>query len=432
MIKYLTNAIPFLTLGIEIFVGVFLCTINFQRKEKLLIRILLSVIICIIAVFSFASFSFFSKPEWSSFWECAYYVFASVVTILTVFFCYQEKPIAVIFSAMIALVGRALADAVASTVSLLLIENALIQHDIITYFIRLGCMVICYIFIYFAFVRSYQRDAYVYIKGDGFLFPCIFFVVSVFLYAMRFVLTRFDAVYSIVLYSCVGVYALISLLVARGIFNQGEAKMEVDLVKQLWNEDRKRYETQKETIDIINIKCHDFRHQLQNVRKSGNITEKAIKDVEKSIAIYDSLIKTNNEVLDVILSNFYLRCQNNNILFTCMVDGEKLNFMDEIDIYSLFGNMLENALECEQKVFPKENRFISLIAQQANGVLSIRAENYYKGDAVVKDGTVITTKTDKNYHGFGMKSMQRIVDKYNGQFNVVIDDDMFQVRIVFV
>lgn len=72
-------------------------------------------------------------------------------------------------------------------------------------------------------------------------------------------------------------------------------------------------------------------------------------------------------MLDVILSDYSLRCRKSEVQLTCMADGGKIAFMDELDVYSLFGNMLENALEYEQTVTEKENRFISLTVHSDGG-----------------------------------------------------------------
>ena len=112
-----------------------------------------------------------------------------------------------------------------------------------------------------------------------------------------------------------------------------------------------------------------------------------------------------------------------------MVDGKNLNFMEEWDIYSLFGNMLENAFEYEQTVEPSENRFISLIIKETMGFLSIQTQNFYTGkDLTSKE--ILTTKGDEINHGFGIKSMKSIVKKYNGEFNIVTEHDMFKVVIL--
>ena len=153
------------------------------------------------------------------------------------------------------------------------------------------------------------------------------------------------------------------------------------------------------------------------------------REIEESIDIYNSKIKTENEVLDIILTDYNLRSINNSIELTCMADGKLLNFMEETDLYSLFGNMLSNAFEYELKV-SLDKRFISLTITQKGKYVSIHCENYYDGGELKKnDGKVISSKKDSFGHGFGMISMQRIVAKYSGEFQYIVSDNMFQIDI---
>ncbi len=78
--------------------------------------------------------------------------------------------------------------------------------------------------------------------------------------------------------------------------------------------------------------------------------EKNLKELEQSIRIYDSIVKTGNEILDTLLSEKSLICEARDITIHCVIDGKKLFFMDSIDIYALFGNAIDNAIECG-KVF---------------------------------------------------------------------------------
>jgi len=100
-----------------------------------------------------------------------------------------------------------------------------------------------------------------------------------------------------------------------------------------------------------------------------------------------------------------------------------------MDIYSLFGNLHENALEYEQKVSPSENRFVFLSVKLDQGTVLIHEENYFQGEVHLKDGIVETSKPDKTLHGYGMLSMRQLAEKYGGSMRVYGDCDMFQVDI---
>ena len=90
-----------------------------------------------------------------------------------------------------------------------------------------------------------------------------------------------------------------------------------------------------------------------------------------------------------------------------MADGTLLDFMAEMDISALFGNVLDNAIESVEKLDDKEKRLIHLSVAKQKNFLRIRSENYTEEKITFKNGMPVTTKKDKRFHGFGMKSIQR-------------------------
>ena len=135
--------------------------------------------------------------------------------------------------------------------------------------------------------------------------------------------------------------------------------------------------------------------------------------------------------MDVILSEKSLYCTQNNIQFTCLADGKAFDFISATDLYSLFGNLLSNAIEAVLKIENEKKRIISLTAGYNNGVLQIHIENYYTGSLNFNDQLPATTKADASLHGFGLKSVQMLVEKYNGVLSVEHTDEVFYVDILF-
>ncbi len=234
--------------------------------------------------------------------------------------------------------------------------------------------------------------------------------------------------YHVLFVGCECFFGAVMIFLMYGIMKQNETDFQLSVLKQLWAKDRKQYELQKETIDIINIKCHDMKHQIRAL-KNSRMNEQALAEVEQLVDVFESRVKTGNEVLDVILSDMFLRCHEKGITLTAMADGKCLASMEEMDVYSLFYNMLENAFEYTQKIADVDKRFISVSVRRKNGGVCIHEENWFEGSISFRDGVAGTTKEDKSAHGFGMKSMQRIVAKYSGTFNAYLEDDMFQVDV---
>ena len=134
------------------------------------------------------------------------------------------------------------------------------------------------------------------------------------------------------------------------------------MMRQINRLQEKHYELTKENIDLINIKCHDIRKNIATLYRdtNGRPSDASIRQVEDSIRIYDSIFRTGNEAMDVLLTEKSLYCSANAVTLTCMVDGNALDFMEASDLYALFSNILDNAIESAVKLDDPGRRTISL------------------------------------------------------------------------
>ncbi|WP_099468906.1 ATP-binding protein [Konateibacter massiliensis] len=221
------------------------------------------------------------------------------------------------------------------------------------------------------------------------------------------------------------------LVVQYNIFRVSTLNKEKEIVKQLLYERQKQYNLSKENIDIINRKCHDLKHQLQALKNAKDEEwDKYITEVEDSIMIYDKVIKTENEVLNTILSEKSLYCEKHHINLSCFVDAGQLDFMSTLDIYALLGNALDNAIESVSRHKDREKRVISFTISANENFLCIQTNNYYEGDMEIVDGLPVTTKKNQDYHGFGMKSMKHLAEKYGGTLYSSLENHIFLLQIV--
>ena len=113
-----------------------------------------------------------------------------------------------------------------------------------------------------------------------------------------------------------------------------------------------------------------------------------------------------------------------------MIDGGNFEFMESGDLYCMFGNLIDNALEAVSKIQEKEKRIINLSARRKGNIIFIEEDNYFVGELVFKDGLPVTSKEDKNYHGFGTKSLRMIVRKYGGELSTTSDNNIFHLSII--
>lgn len=226
-------------------------------------------------------------------------------------------------------------------------------------------------------------------------------------------------------------YAIISnvfVLFFLNTLNRNDVMEEkVDIMEEMLHREKQQYLQSKENIELINIKVHDLKHQIKRLRQDNS--DANFQEVERALRIYDSHYKTGNDALDVILTDRSLQCEKNKITLTCACNGKDLDFMEESDIYSLFGNALSNAIESVSEIQDEEKRCISLNVRSEKGMLSIHVENYYQGNIEFENG-LPKTKRDQAWHGFGMKSMALIASKYSGSLTTTAIGDIFYLDVI--
>lgn len=143
-------------------------------------------------------------------------------------------------------------------------------------------------------------------------------------------------------------------------------------------------------------------------------------------------IKTGNEVIDTLLAEQSLHCNAHGINLTVIADASPLGFISVTDMCSLFGNLMENAVEAVEKVPEKENRLININIRPVAGQVFFCVENSYAEEPVMRGGLPLSTKkSEAGYHGYGIKSVKMIAEKYGGNFTLGAKDGIFRVSILF-
>ena len=196
------------------------------------------------------------------------------------------------------------------------------------------------------------------------------------------------------------------------------------------NSEKMRLMTEK-NIDLINRKCHDLKHQMAALRLSdGALKDESLKKIEEAVNIYDSTIVTGSRVLDSLFMDKGLSCREQEIILNVCLDGTKFTFMSAVDLYVLFGNALDNAIEScitEDKV----NRQINVSSSLKGGLLCVGIENSCSKNIKFKNGLPLTRKENNGYHGFGTGSIKHIVEKYGGEVTFAVYDGFFCLDMMF-
>lgn len=213
---------------------------------------------------------------------------------------------------------------------------------------------------------------------------------------------------------------------------EDHVKAELDAIQNILRTQYSQYRQSQESIDIINHKYHDLKHQIAVLRQEKNPEKKEayLDEMERGIKDYESMFKTGNGVLDTLLTGVSLKCARRNITFTCVADGTLLNQIYVMDLCTIFGNTLDNAMEHVVQITDVEKRLIHVTVSRMADFVLIRIENYLQNEMKFDGEFPSTTKGDKAYHGFGLKSIKYSVEKYQGTMEVKTEEHWFTINIL--
>ncbi len=213
--------------------------------------------------------------------------------------------------------------------------------------------------------------------------------------------------------------------------NEVSAERELSSINAMLKEQYNNYRNYQDSIDFINVKYHDLKHQIAGLRAEMSDEKRSawIDQMEAELQTYRPEMQTGNNVLDTIIAGKMMTCQSNGVKLTCVADGKLLGFMHVRDICTIFGNALDNAIESVVMLPDPEKRLVHLTVSEKKNFVLIQVSNYCEQEIRFKDGLPVTTKKDYKNHGFGVKSIRYAVDKYNGTTSCELKNKWFELSI---
>ncbi len=214
--------------------------------------------------------------------------------------------------------------------------------------------------------------------------------------------------------------------------NELRVKHELEAMQNIFRHQYTQYQQSKESIELINFKYHDLKHQLIALKAETDPAKREayIDEMQDEIKMFEAQHKTGHHVLDTLLTMKHMTCLNNNITLTSVADGQLLQAMDVKDIVTIFGNALDNAIEYEGKVKDSDKRLIHVLLKKHHQFTMIQVENYFEGELEYQDGLPSTTKKNKQAHGYGIKSIRHTVEKYGGTVHIAEKNHWFKVTML--
>lgn len=172
-------------------------------------------------------------------------------------------------------------------------------------------------------------------------------------------------------------------------------------------------------------KIKEIYHDLKNyfiLSDDKNINQ----ELRKKLSLYERFYETGNDFLNIILAEKLNRAYECGVKMECHIDFSEGNFIEALDITTIFGNLLDNALEATEKIEDSE-KYIFIDAMVKRKFLILVIKNNMSS---FKNEKLETDKWNQSFHGYGLKNVRKAVKKYNGEIKINMEGREFKVSVV--
>lgn len=199
--------------------------------------------------------------------------------------------------------------------------------------------------------------------------------------------------------------------------------------------ERIKIQLENEKNESLEILRHDMNNHLNTMLDME--TNSDLKDYITSIMEQYNIKKrttfSNNNVLNGLISEYSSKCYMENIEFVVDIRPGTIDDIAATDIVALFGNILSNAYEAAKQCEKINGKYIELVVKRKHETTLIKCVNSCAVPPKIIGGKFISIKKDTNRkHGYGMKSIDKIVNKYHGSHIEQFDENEFTISIILM
>lgn len=198
--------------------------------------------------------------------------------------------------------------------------------------------------------------------------------------------------------------------------------------------EKQKYKEIIASVERNNVLIHDIKNhyvvisELERNRQYKELHQ-YITELDEGFGKVEPLAYTGNQVIDLVLSQKMMIAEQENISFELQTAPVLKIKLKERELCSIFGNLLDNAIESCKKM--EDEKWIKVKIERKNQLFFIEIANSINQEPYRKGNVFLSTKKDKNIHGYGIKSVQRIVAEYEGAISIDTRNKSFIVRMTF-
>ena len=226
--------------------------------------------------------------------------------------------------------------------------------------------------------------------------------------------------------------AVITLTAEIGHSSSEYEKRREEQMQRVLQRQQAMFEQKLQDVDELNRKYHDMKNFLLYLRahkEGGQELDGSIDQLMKSIEPYGNAISSGNAVVDMILGEKLAVCSAENIVCIPYLDGSLLDFVKPLDLCTLIGNSMDNAIESCRKIPDPRRRSIRLHTSERGNTVVLSVRNTFLTAPDFRDGLPVTTKEDAGNHGYGLRNMRFLAEHYSGMLSCRLEGDEFVLRV---
>lgn len=242
----------------------------------------------------------------------------------------------------------------------------------------------------------------------------------------------FDAVFYS-LCATLGVFLLVVLIERNMAAQQRQSALEMEQMQM-------RYESKNtkrilQTSSDVRKLHHDMKNHLlalQALVESGGEAAAYLAEMQTRLEDFAVNVNTGSSIADALLAEKIEHGRPDHIRFNICADFSNLGFVHAVDLVTILGNAVDNAMEALRKLPEGQERIVYIKTSSFANMAVLRISNQFAGTLEMQNGQLPTGKEDKVLHGIGLGSIQKAVKRYGGNVETQFDNQEGWFRLIIM
>lgn len=195
---------------------------------------------------------------------------------------------------------------------------------------------------------------------------------------------------------------------------------------------QQQFMSRRDSMETVRRTYHDMKNLLLVLEKASREDMRAcIEQTLSEVRPFERVLETGSEAADILLGEKMAACQQEGITCTVMLDGALLSFIAELDLVTILGNAMDNAIEACRRMPQGAPRYIQVRTREMPGFILLHVINSCTGQARMEGSRFLTLKEDTENHGFGLSSIRHTAESYRGGMACRMEDGEFSLSLIF-